>query len=229
MAGSGGLAAWKERILDRLQGRSLRPLERELAERTLAGLDTDPDKGPLPEELTDASERLEFGTGQAIVEAGSLDDCLYILLDGHVDVEVRGKVVESLRPGEVFGEIALLTEGPRSATVRARDAVVVMRIPGPRIDPSIRARLWDYAAERRFFNMRGGPVTDPEARERWWMLARPTTLREGSWDTGAPWIFLFHGELLVDDERVRAPALISGGPVRVPDGGARVALLPQPD
>ncbi|RME28961.1 MAG: cyclic nucleotide-binding domain-containing protein [Deltaproteobacteria bacterium] len=86
---------------------------------------------------------------------GRAGDGLYILVDGSLEVVRRGTVIETLRSGGIFGEIPLLTEQPRRATVRARDDVVVVGVPGARVDPTIRARLWDHAAERRFFHLAG--------------------------------------------------------------------------
>jgi len=65
--------------------------------------------------------------GDTIVRQGERGDRFYILVDGHVDVsreEAGGsRHLATLGPGNVFGEMALLDQAPRSATVRALTAV----------------------------------------------------------------------------------------------------------
>lgn len=210
------------------QGKKLRPLERELLRRTLLALDTDKSKGGTPNEIAKNSTRLAFVPGETMLEEGGTGDALYILLDGAAEVVLGDKVVERLRPGEVFGEISMLTGEPRTATVRASDKTIVMRIPKEQVDATLRQRLWDYAAERRFVNLIDNPEPDLATRQTWYLQARHTVLRKGQWDTQAEWIFLYAGTILVDGETVHPPRLISGGLIEVPKGEARVAFLPPP-
>ncbi|HEY3450604.1 MAG TPA: protein kinase [Myxococcales bacterium] len=64
-----------------------------------------------------------FAAGEAIVREGETGDCAYIILDGHCQATrvVAGKTqaLRLLGPGEMFGETAVLTASPRSATVSA--------------------------------------------------------------------------------------------------------------
>ena len=69
-----------------------------------------------------------FGPGETIVEEGHTGNGLYIIMAGQVEV-VKGLGTENARvlakrgPEEVFGEMALLGEWPRTASVRALDQV----------------------------------------------------------------------------------------------------------
>ena len=63
-----------------------------------------------------------YRQGEVIVKQGEKSVGLYIVVDGKVDVEKSGKVAATLGPGQYFGEMALLDEEPRTATVKAATA-----------------------------------------------------------------------------------------------------------
>src|SRR5262249_61900792 len=66
-----------------------------------------------------------FHDGTPIVRAGEPGDTFFVLLDGEVSVRRRGLPELSLGIGSVFGELALLGGGTRSATVVAEGPDVV--------------------------------------------------------------------------------------------------------
>jgi len=68
------------------------------------------------------SAELEVPHGQVLVQRGSPASGLFIVEEGAVVVEARGKMIE-LGPGECFGELALLTDKNRTARVRAKSDV----------------------------------------------------------------------------------------------------------
>ena len=64
----------------------------------------------------------EFQTGTTIFTEGAPRDVMYVILDGEVEVGMRGRLVEVLGPGEIVGEMALIDASPRSASVVAKSA-----------------------------------------------------------------------------------------------------------
>lgn len=66
--------------------------------------------------------------GQDVVRQGDPGDRFYVILEGTLEVERDGHVLAALGPGEAFGEIALLLDVPRTATVRARDPVKLLTL-----------------------------------------------------------------------------------------------------
>jgi voltage-gated potassium channel len=60
------------------------------------------------------------GAGEEIVRNGDVGQEMYFICRGNVEVvDGGGKVVKTMGEGEFFGELALLCDQPRSATVRA--------------------------------------------------------------------------------------------------------------
>ena len=82
--------------------------------------------------LAFTSELCTYEGGEVLFEAGDAPDSAYVIMRGAVEILAEteaGPVVEVvLGNNELFGELGVLTNAPRSATVRARDELVALRI-----------------------------------------------------------------------------------------------------
>jgi CRP/FNR family transcriptional regulator, cyclic AMP receptor protein len=78
------------------------------------------------------SERVRFDTGNLIVRQGDVADSAYLIIEGHAEVIVEtptGSVIlATLGANETVGEMGILCNMPRNATVRAKDQVIALRI-----------------------------------------------------------------------------------------------------
>lgn len=87
------------------------------------------------DQLADAAVEVELGVGQPVVVEGQPADAFYVVMDGELGVSARGEGERSvplvdLRPGDYFGEIGLIEQIPRTATVTAVTAVKLLRMDG---------------------------------------------------------------------------------------------------
>jgi CRP/FNR family cyclic AMP-dependent transcriptional regulator len=71
-------------------------------------------------ELARVTEDLEVPPGKALCKEGEIGREFFVIVDGEVDVTKNGKRVATRAGGEFFGEIALLEETRRTATVTAK-------------------------------------------------------------------------------------------------------------
>jgi MFS family permease len=104
----------------------LRRIDAAIAHRDdeIAVLDAVPMFEPLPipaiDELALHLDRVEFAAGEDVVVQGEHGDRFYVIDHGLADVIGDGRLIDTLEKGDGFGEIALLNDTPRTATVRAR-------------------------------------------------------------------------------------------------------------
>lgn len=90
----------------------------------LAGLD-----GRIYRQLALIGKARTYAAGSAIVEEGETGVALYVVLRGKVRVERSGAHVSELGPNDFFGELALIEDKPRSASVIAVDDVECLLFP----------------------------------------------------------------------------------------------------
>ena len=82
--------------------------------------------------LAFASQRLAYVNGQEMFRQGDSPDCAYVIISGTADVIVEREqgamVVATVGRHDIVGEIAIIADVPRTATVRATGELVVLQI-----------------------------------------------------------------------------------------------------
>lgn len=89
--------------------------------------------GPELESLAERAEKVSFDAGDTIVAEGDPADRFYVIASGEVSITRRspeGDEIElaTLGPGQFFGEVGILAETRRTATVRAIDDVELLAL-----------------------------------------------------------------------------------------------------
>jgi CRP-like cAMP-binding protein len=95
--------------------------------------------------LLSHGEMQTYTPGATIVAEGDPGDAWYIILQGRAETLVGDRVVCTLRSGSFFGELALLGEGRRKATVRAQSPMTILRVPPETFRDFVVANdLWNF-------------------------------------------------------------------------------------
>lgn len=106
------------------------------------------------DELASAARELTVESGVTVVAADDYGDAIYVVEEGEADVLTDSGPGEALGPGDMFGEIALLLTGQRTATVVARTPLRLISLSGQDFErirasvPELESRLRRLALDR---------------------------------------------------------------------------------
>jgi CRP/FNR family cyclic AMP-dependent transcriptional regulator len=102
-----------------------------------------------------AAREVEVDTGQTLVTQGQFGHALFAIESGTAKVSVGGDKRGTLGPGDVFGEIAVMAAGHRTASVVATSPMRLIALFKRDVwaleqqSPQAAERLWALALERR--------------------------------------------------------------------------------
>ena len=118
-----------------------------------AGLD-DEDLGRLANQM---KER-RFSEGDSMTSEGSGGAGFFVITEGNATVSVGGEVKTALGPGDYFGEIALLRDVPRTATVQAREDGLLLTLTHDAFVPAVSGYSPSRASAEAVVGLRLGPA-----------------------------------------------------------------------
>jgi CRP-like cAMP-binding protein len=95
-----------------------------------------------------------FAPGKVLIREDTPGREFFVLVEGSAEIRRKGRKIQTLGPGDFFGEIALLTDRPRNATVTATspvDALVITKWSFRQLlagNPSIALKVMQALADR---------------------------------------------------------------------------------
>lgn len=95
----------------------------------------------------------EYEPGETIMQEGEIDSWIYFLISGKLEISKASKIITSLQnPGDLFGEMGVISGSPRSATVRSADTkTVVLGVDSSSVDRKLREK--DHSLAHTVYRM----------------------------------------------------------------------------
>ena len=106
------------------------------------------------EQIASVADEIDLREGKELMREGALGREFFVILEGSAEVTQEGQTINTLGPGDFFGEIALVSDTPRTATVTATSPVRALVITDRsfkrllRDSPQIQAKVLSALAER---------------------------------------------------------------------------------
>jgi CRP-like cAMP-binding protein len=105
-------------------------------------------------EIAKIADEIDLAAGKELIREGDPGRQFFVLLDGAADVRRKGRKVNTLGPGDFFGEISLVTERPTTAAVTLTEpssALVISRPAFRRMlleQPAVQLQVLETLADR---------------------------------------------------------------------------------
>jgi CRP-like cAMP-binding protein len=105
-------------------------------------------------QVAKVADEIDLREGKEMTREGAPGREFFVILEGSADVRRRGRKINSLKPGDFFGEIALVTSVPRTATVAATTPVRALVVTDREFrhlleeSPDIKTRVMQAMAAR---------------------------------------------------------------------------------
>jgi CRP/FNR family transcriptional regulator, cyclic AMP receptor protein len=106
------------------------------------------------EEVASVADEIDLRPGKKLTVEGRVGREFFILLEGEAEVRRKGRECRPMREGDFFGEIALVTKRPRTATVVAKTPLRVLVVTDRNFQtlmerhPTIQTKVLQALAER---------------------------------------------------------------------------------
>jgi CRP-like cAMP-binding protein len=110
-------------------------------------------KGEL-RRIAKLADEVDLREGKVLTKEGTRGREFFVLLEGSADVRSNTRLLPALGPGDFFGEIALVTDVPRTATVTTTSPVRALVITDRafrellRVSPEIQGKVLEAVAQR---------------------------------------------------------------------------------
>jgi CRP-like cAMP-binding protein len=105
-------------------------------------------------QVASIADEVDLPKGRVLIREGDRGREFFVLVEGEVEVTMKGKKVRTMRGGEFFGEVALISDVPRVATVTALTPLRVLVIRDREFEalvedtPQIALKVLQAVAER---------------------------------------------------------------------------------
>jgi CRP-like cAMP-binding protein len=105
-------------------------------------------------QVAQLADEIDLRKGKEMTREGAPGREFFVLLEGEADVSKNGRRINQLGPGDFFGEIALVSDSPRTATVTATSPVHALVITDRSFkrllkdDPDIQSKVLAAVAAR---------------------------------------------------------------------------------
>jgi CRP-like cAMP-binding protein len=116
--------------------------------------------------LVTSGQVTEHALGETLTEEGSHGHRFHLILEGKVEVERGGRLIDTLGQGEFLGEVSLLGGGTSTATVRCTEptaCLTIWREPFWELleaEPAIALRILEVVCRRLEQELRGSPTAN---------------------------------------------------------------------
>ncbi|OFX18122.1 MAG: hypothetical protein A2033_03625 [Bacteroidetes bacterium GWA2_31_9] len=166
-------------------------------------------------------QKKHYNVGETLIKQDSKEDGLFIISRGTVKITIGNDAIDTFGQGSMVGEMAILTNNPRTATVIVESPVTALWISNQNIlnlikeSPIIEEKLWDLASKRYAENflrtIEPFNIWKPKQFNRWISAGKSIKINSKSLEEFSNnYCILVNGEIETKSgDTIKSPAIIS--------------------